>query len=347
MLVLGGAHTAPTCDVAEPGLWFSDDNGHKWKDVNVPDLCYQQGTASALADIQAFAISPADPQRIYVATSHAGLLRHDAPGDAWSFTGDAGLPNRRLFTAAADPLNADRVFVSLQEQYDEGTGLFVSDDAGRHWRRLDQHTDPVACATGATFTGTLTVGALLVTSDGVLIGTGDPNLLQDIPKGLYLSRDGGTCWQRIDDGGTGTSQFLYRALAATGKYVFMAVKDVWASSYALYRLNITVPSPRRELVNARIDNFKALAVQGQNWFMATGEFQGRVLTGLIDDPMKSNELPGVFLRCVSGCNVSLSSDTDSEYPLMLVMTFSLLDPNGMAHVYRLQKGPWWKRYFPA
>lgn len=86
----------------------------------------------------------ADPDRVYVAIDTAGTWRSDDGGRSWHKNTDEGLYSGQLEALAADPDRPDRLLViaaspsgwqGFMSQHD---GVYLSEDAGRSWRRVLQ-----------------------------------------------------------------------------------------------------------------------------------------------------------------------------------------------------------------
>jgi len=182
------------------GLWRSTDYGSTWE-----PLFDNEPTSS----IGAVAVSPTNPDIIYVGTG-AGIIRPDlAMGDGVYKSTDAGktwtnvglADTKMIAQVVIDPTNPDRVFVAaLGHPYGHNAerGIFRTTDGGKTWEKVlyvDEYTsgndvelDPsnpqivYACLwrqqqsfrEGAEFGGA--------------------------GGGIFKSTDGGTTWTRITDG---------------------------------------------------------------------------------------------------------------------------------------------------
>ena len=90
------------------------------------------------------AVAPNEPQRLYLGTASSGAYRSDDGGRTWDWIGEGfGLtPGAALRVAAlaVDPADADRVVAATTRQVAGKLapgGVYESQDAGRHWTRLD------------------------------------------------------------------------------------------------------------------------------------------------------------------------------------------------------------------
>ena len=336
VLLVGGNNIHRRCDTLERGLWRSPDRGKHWETVHAPLEFQDPERGCLLADITGFAVSVALPQRVYAATSHAGLLRSDDTGQTWQQAGGKGLPSPHVIAVAADPTDSERVFVALQEG-----GLFRSDDGGSQWQRLDQQTEEVACKQGDPLIGTLAASTLLATPNDLIAGTVDPFYFTEahVPGGVYRSPDGGLCWQQIDDSrGLDEYRALTYAATATTEYILFLSRD-WGKEpeenpLGVWRLDLAASSPKRELLWPHRRTVKALTTTGETWRIATP--LGKVVQGNLDTPAHTLELPYMFSCFLLTCDVALISEANQGPPLLLAD----------GRVFRLEEGAWWRRWWP-
>lgn len=341
VLLVGGNNVELGCDHLEKGLWRSADNGGTWQAIHAP-LCFERpGQGPVLANIVDFALAETQPERIYAATSDVGLLRSDDAGQTWQRAGDAGLESSQLTKAVVDPGNAEHVFVATQ-----AGGLYRSTDGGRHWERLDRRgPDAPSCQRGIILAQTLAVGALLVTPERVLVGTGDPFLLTDahVPSGVYASEDGGDCWKQVDNG---QGRYQYVALAylpaLPEQPLLVLARDWWkepgSGTWGLWRLDMASSPPRRELLWTHNHTVGALMADDgadPGWYAVTNF--GELVRGSLDVPARVEKLPRLT-RCVlpPTCDVDWASDSREDLPILLAG----------GRVFRLAYGPWWRRVWP-
>ncbi len=111
------------------GVYKSEDGGSTWRQVT-------KGLPADLIGKIDFAVSPADPQRVYAlieALPGGGLYRSNDAGESWSLISSSRFLLDRPFyycNVTANPLNADNVFVSA-------TGFWRSNNGGRTWTALN------------------------------------------------------------------------------------------------------------------------------------------------------------------------------------------------------------------
>jgi photosystem II stability/assembly factor-like uncharacterized protein len=173
------------CGTANDGLWRTDDGGLSWHAV-ADGLRYRQVTAVAVSPTE----RGQDGARVvYFGTEPSAVLRSADGGDHWeeleTLLDLASAPTwsfpprpdtHHVRWIAPDPGVAARLFVAI-----EAGALVRSDDAGRSWQ------DRVP--SGPIDTHTLVVHAQ--DSRRLFSAAGD---------GYFESRDGGTTWQKPEDG---------------------------------------------------------------------------------------------------------------------------------------------------
>ena len=116
-------------DDTENGIYISSDAGKSWTKS-------EEGLPEGLTGKIDFAVSPADPSRVYALVEakpeDEGLYRSNDRGESWSLVNNAGYLMTRPFyytNVDADPTNAEVVWVN-------NLGLHRSDDAGKSFARV-------------------------------------------------------------------------------------------------------------------------------------------------------------------------------------------------------------------
>ncbi len=150
----------------EGGVYRSVDGGDTWARL-------EGGLPDGLVGKSDLAVSPADPDRLYVlieADAGAGLYRSDDRGDHFRLVStQAGLLNRPFYytNVDADPSDADVVYVNNE-------GFFRSADGGRSFVRMSTpHGD----------------------NHDMWIDPHDPGVfIQSNDGGVNVTRDGGRTW---------------------------------------------------------------------------------------------------------------------------------------------------------
>jgi photosystem II stability/assembly factor-like uncharacterized protein len=317
-------------------LWRSTDGGDEWQDVSVPALRFDHpGSGPVLAAITGFASGRPDaPDRIYATTTDVGLLRSTDAGEQWTRVATDSLPVE-LWSVATLPTDPHLVFVA-----GERAGLYRSGDGGDQFQRLDgEATCPGGAGEGSALPESLTVGTMLATADAVYVGT-DSDSASTPAAGLYASRDGGDCWQKVED--------------AQGRYGYLALAAIPGVSDQLLMLTFDSAHLQGEPCHhlwqfqagqGRIRKLwstkraaRTLYVSSENparWYTITD--LGAVFCGPVDQAEDWERLP-VVTRCIfpPTCDTDMAADADGAAPLVLAAD----------RVYRLGTVPWYRRLWP-
>jgi photosystem II stability/assembly factor-like uncharacterized protein len=184
--------------VCNGGVWKTTDYGRTWRPI-----FDDQPTGS----IGAIAVSPSDPNIVYVATGE-GLQRPDlSVGDGIYKSNDAGRTwthlglrdGQQIPQIIVDPRNPDRVFVAvLGHPYgpNEERGIYRSPDGGRTFERVlykDENTGGSELAFDPSNPDIIYAGLWESRQgpweNGAWSGPGG---------GLFKSTDGGTTWRKLE-----------------------------------------------------------------------------------------------------------------------------------------------------
>lgn len=184
---------------AQTMIYLSQDQGTSWQPL---DAGLPQGAVLRAVTQQ--------EEDLWLATDVNGVYRLPAGATAWEHRSN-GLPEDVFVTSMA--VNGDIIAVGTYRH-----GIFVSPDRGRYWRR------PIANPIGVAvqdlhFTNGIIVAAtdrgIFRSYDGGLGWIGDPsdylqvNALTEMSErmlagrrdGIMISRDGGSHWTKVWDGG--------------------------------------------------------------------------------------------------------------------------------------------------
>ena len=182
------------------GVWRSTDYGSTWQ-----PLFDREPTGA----IGAIAVSPSNPDVIYVGTG-AGIIRPDLAqgngvykstdgGKTWVHIGLAD--SRMIANIALDPTNPDRVFVAaLGHPYGPNSerGVFRSTDGGKTWEKVlykDEYTSANDVVMDPSDPQTL-YAALWQQQQSFREG----DEFGGSGNGIFKSTDGGTTWTHLSDG---------------------------------------------------------------------------------------------------------------------------------------------------
>jgi len=218
------------------GIWKTTDSGIVWMPVF---------DKQPVASIGAIAVAPSDPEIIYAGTGESDIRSDLASGDGVYRSNDCGttwqnvgLPDtRQISRIVVDPGNANIVYVGvLGHAYgpNDERGVFKSDDAGAHWRKVLDQGPGVG------------VADLSIASDR-------PNILfaatwhayrppwsayaptEGPGSALFRSQDAGNSWSRLSGSGLPEGNWGRPAVAVSpdGKRVYALIDD--GKKSGLYR----------------------------------------------------------------------------------------------------------------
>jgi photosystem II stability/assembly factor-like uncharacterized protein len=186
---------------ASGGVWKSVDGGNVW----TPIFDSQQVTA-----IGALAVSPSDPNIVWAGTGEAWVIRDsDVMGNGIYKSTDAGKTwthmgldeTGRIGRIIVHPKDPNIVFacsVGRATGSQQERGVFRSTDGGQHWERVlfgDSNTGCSGLAMDAHNSRVLFAGMWQVEMHSWGEFSGGPG------SAIYMSRDGGTKWTKLDGHG--------------------------------------------------------------------------------------------------------------------------------------------------
>jgi photosystem II stability/assembly factor-like uncharacterized protein len=186
---------------ASGGIWKTTDGGIRWQPVS---------DGMPVAAIGALAVAPSDPGIVWAGTGEAWAVRDsDVIGDGVYKSMDAGRTwihmgldeTGRIGRIIVHPTNPDVVFVCAAGRItgpQPEKGVFRTIDGGAHWERVlfaDQSTGCSGLSMDARNPRTLIAGLWQVEMHPWAELSGGPG------SAVYISRDGGTQWTKIDGRG--------------------------------------------------------------------------------------------------------------------------------------------------
>ncbi|MCB1023457.1 MAG: hypothetical protein KDB79_03650 [Acidobacteria bacterium] len=111
------------------GFWLSENGGRTWA-----------LTTSRTLEINAIAVHPSDPNKIYIATNNEGVMvSTDGGKNFGSNNGD--FSSRFTYNITPDIERSNRFYATTINTATGGGSVFTSDDFGRTWRSSDQNLD--------------------------------------------------------------------------------------------------------------------------------------------------------------------------------------------------------------
>jgi photosystem II stability/assembly factor-like uncharacterized protein len=222
---------------ASGGVWKTTDGGTRW--VPVSD-------SMPVTAIGALAVAPSDPNIVWAGTGEAWAIRDsDVIGDGIYKSMDAGKTwthmglddTGRIGRILVNPTNPDVVFACAIGRItapQQERGVFRTTDGGQHWDRVlfvDESTGCSGLSMDAKNPRTIWAGTWQVEMHPWAMLSGGPG------SGVYVSRDGGSKWTKVEAAGLPKSPLgkIDVAVAPTDSnrvYALIQTKDqgsVWRS----------------------------------------------------------------------------------------------------------------------
>ncbi|HEY0794301.1 MAG TPA: hypothetical protein VGD64_00835 [Acidisarcina sp.] len=208
------------------GVWKTSDAGTMWQPIF---------DGQPVASIGALAVSPSNPQVIYVGTGESDIRSNLASGDGVYKSMDGGATwknigltdTRQISRILIDPTNPDIVYVgALGHAYgpNDERGVYKSIDGGLTWKHVlnkgpEVGISDIAMATANTkilFAGTWNAHRPPWSTYAPLAGPGN---------GLYRSIDSGESWQPLTGHGLPDGDWgrVGVAVSADGKRVYATI----------------------------------------------------------------------------------------------------------------------------
>jgi photosystem II stability/assembly factor-like uncharacterized protein len=186
---------------ASGGVWKSIDGGNRWAPI------FDKQPAAAIGSL---AVAPSDPSIVWAGTGEAWMIRDsDVMGNGIYKSTDAGTTwtnmglgeTGRIGRIVVNPANPDIAFACALGRAtgpQAERGVFRTNDGGQHWDRVLFGGENVGCsglAMDPHNSHTLYAGMWQVEMHTWGEFSGGPG------SGVYVSRDGGTKWTRIEEHG--------------------------------------------------------------------------------------------------------------------------------------------------
>lgn len=186
---------------ADGGIWKTSDAGTTWTPV------FDQENVSAVG---ALAMAPSAHNVIYAGTGEPWLIRpYYTMGDGVYRSSDGGRSwqhvgleeTGHIARIIVDPHDPDRAFVcaigqAFKPQHERG--IFRTTDGGKNWQQVLYVDDNTGCsdlAMDPSDPGTMFAGMWQLEIHRWNLNSGGPS------SGVYVSRDGGTTWNKISGRG--------------------------------------------------------------------------------------------------------------------------------------------------
>src|SRR5215469_9521136 len=198
---ISGDPTTYYAGAASGGVWKSTDGGNEWEPV------FDKEPAAAIG---AIAVDPSDHNVVWVGTGEAWMIRDtDVMGNGVYRSSDGGKTwarmgleqTGRIARILVHPTSPDVVFVCALGRAtgpQQERGVFRTTDGGEHWDRVlfvDEKTGCSGLTIDPNNSRVLFAGMWQVEMHTWGEFSGGPG------SGVYVSRDGGTKWTKIEEHG--------------------------------------------------------------------------------------------------------------------------------------------------
>jgi photosystem II stability/assembly factor-like uncharacterized protein len=188
---------------ASGGIWKTTDAGIHWAPI------FDDKDVSSIG---ALAVAPSNPNIVWAGTGEPFIRSHISIGNGVYKSTDAGRTwtrmgleaSGRIGRLAIDPKNPDIVFVAAQgHSYgpQQERGIYRTTDGGRTWRRVlfvDQNTGGIDVVMHPTNSQILFAAMWQLEMHTWGRESGGPG------SGIFMSRDGGTNWTKLQGNGLPT-----------------------------------------------------------------------------------------------------------------------------------------------
>ncbi|HVJ81577.1 MAG TPA: glycosyl hydrolase, partial [Planctomycetia bacterium] len=184
---------------AMSGVWKSSDGGLNWKPIFDDQPCASAGS---------IAVAPSDPNVVYVGAGEANIRGNVLRGDGIYKSTDAGKTWSHVWkqagqigTIVVHPTNADIAYAAVLGSPfapNRERGVFRTVDGGKNWKQV-LFKDPEAGASDIAMNPNnpriLFAGIWETRRRPWTLTSGGPS------SGLYVSRDAGDTWKRLEGNG--------------------------------------------------------------------------------------------------------------------------------------------------
>ena len=186
---------------ASGGVWKSTDGGNRWNPI------FDDQPVAAIGSL---AVAPSNPSIVWAGTGEAWAIREvDMMGDGIYKSTDAGLTwthmgldeTGRIGRVIVHPTNPDIVFAAALGRLtgpQQERGVFRTADGGKSWQRVlfvNPNTGCSGLAMDPNNPQILFAGMWQVEMHTYGLFSGGPG------SGVYVSRDGGSTWKRLEGHG--------------------------------------------------------------------------------------------------------------------------------------------------
>ncbi|MEX0892175.1 MAG: glycosyl hydrolase [Gemmatimonadota bacterium] len=179
------------------GLWKTADGGESWQPITDGQI--------TSASVGAVAVSPFDPDILFIGTGETCIRGNIMPGDGVYRSRDGGETWRKVGFDGVDaiskirfhPTNPDVVFAAVFGQYSvpsQERGLYRSTDGGNTWDRVlfrDENSGAIDLSIDPNDPQVMYAALWEAFRKEYTMSSGGPG------SGLYKSTDGGTTWTEI------------------------------------------------------------------------------------------------------------------------------------------------------
>ena len=218
------------------GVWKSDDYGRTWNPI-----FDHESTQS----IGAIAVSPSDPNLIYVSSGEGlhrpdlsvgnGIYKSTDAGKSWTHLGLRD--GQQIPALAIDPRDPNRVFAAvLGHPYGPSAerGIYRSTDGGQNWQRViakDENTGGSDVQIDAA-NPDVVYASMWEVREGPWE---DGNEVNGSGGGLFKSSDGGSTWHPLTNGLPKDLSQIYVAIAPSNPQRLYATLSTAAGKLGVYR----------------------------------------------------------------------------------------------------------------